>query len=58
MNKGKNENRAQVIFFNKNDSGENVAYEIDIGKDGQYIKPPEDFRKFFINESIQKFQLL
>ncbi|RBO51474.1 hypothetical protein DSD19_19600 [Rhodovulum sp. BSW8] len=50
--------RAQVIYFDKAESGENIAHEIEIDGDGMFVDPPESFRSFFVKESIDKFELL
>jgi predicted ATPase len=50
--------RSQVIYFDKTLDGENVAHEIEIGSDGDFVDPPENFRSFFVKESIDKFELL
>lgn len=50
--------RSQVIYFDKTPDGENSAHEIEIDCDGTFVDPPEDFRSFFVKESIDKFELL
>lgn len=58
MKKGNHELRSQVIFFDKTPEGKNAAHEIEINSDGTFASPPENFRSFFINESIDKFEML
>lgn len=50
--------RSQVIYFDKTEDGANIAHEIEIHEDGTYIDPPENFRSFFVKESMDKFELL
>ncbi|MBW4973313.1 AAA family ATPase [Roseovarius mucosus] len=50
--------RSQVIYFDKTESGENSAHEIEINGDGSFMDPPDNFRSFFLKESIDKFELL
>jgi predicted ATPase len=57
LNKGDQDLRAQVIYFDKVE-GKNTAHEIEIDSEGAYVGPPENFRSFFVKESIDKFELL
>lgn len=50
--------RAQIIFFQKNSSGENTAHEIEILKTGALSFIPDGYRDFFVDEAIQKFESL
>lgn len=50
--------RAQVIFFQKDTTGKNVAYEMEILKDGTLSVVPDGYRDFFIDEAIERFESL
>lgn len=56
--KGDGDLRSQVIYFDKTAEGANSAHEIEINGDGAFVDPPENFRSFFVKESIDKFELL
>ena len=50
--------RAQIIYFEKDDTGSNVSHEIELFSDGTMSAPPEGYRSFFLNESVEKFENL
>lgn len=56
--KSDSEFRSQVIYFDKSIEGHNICHEIEIGADGSYLEPPENFRSFFLNESMDVFENL
>lgn len=58
LKKNDQELRSQVIYFDKTPEGENTAHEIEINSDGMFNDPPENFRSFFVKESLDKFELL
>ncbi|KHQ51203.1 AAA family ATPase [Mameliella alba] len=58
LKKGDQDLRAQVIYFDKTDEGANCAHEIEIDDNGTFVDPPDNFRSFFVKESIDKFELL
>jgi hypothetical protein len=44
--------KAQILFFERTENG-NQIHSIEIAPDGSYLnEPPETFREFFINESL------
>ncbi len=58
LKKSDHDLRSQVIYFDKTEEGKNSAHEIEIDGNGTFVDPPENFRNFFIKESIAKFELL
>jgi hypothetical protein len=58
LTKSKSKIRSQVIYFDKSSDGHNSAHEIEINTDGAFVDPPDNFRSFFLKESIDKFELL
>lgn len=56
--KDEKELKSQVIYFDKANDGKNIAHEIEIDRNGIFVEPPDNFRNFFVKESIDKFELL
>lgn len=52
------DNRAQIMYFEKSPAGKNQAFEIEILRDGTLGEVPEGFRSFFLNESLEKLEVL
>lgn len=48
---------SQVMFFS-NKNNKNVSSVVPILSDGNYLKPPRAYRRFFLNEELEKFNAL
>lgn len=49
--------RTQIVYFESAPDGKNVCHEIELMADGSISEAPENYRSFFLNESLSQLGL-